>query len=129
MIRPPTRSTLFPYTTLFRSGKTGGTKIKRRQATRYVDWLPAQRMMVAMRDWGEVQKQNYRDILDKSEACLAPFGEPLRVDFGTHGWLKEDREESYSAWLAWIVEQLESPREVFGLFNLEGENAAISDCS
>jgi hypothetical protein len=95
-----------------------------------VDWQPAQLMVDAMQTWGDVQKGNYRDILDKSAACLAQFGEPLRVDFGTHRWLKNNREESYSAWLAWIIEQLESPGEVFGLFKLEGKdkNAAISDC-
>jgi hypothetical protein len=82
-------------------------------------------MMVAMRDWGEVQKQNYRDILDKSEARLAQFGEPLRVDFGAHRWLKGNREESYSDWLAWIVGELRQPDLVFGLFGIKEDAATL----
>lgn len=82
------------------------------------DWQPAQLMVDAMQAWGEVQKGNYRDVLDKSAACLAPFGEPLQEDFGAHGWLKKDREESYTAWLRWIVEKLRHPDLVFRLFGI-----------
>jgi len=90
-----------------------------------VEWLPAQRMMVAMRDWGEVQKQKYREILDKSEARLAQFGEPLRVDFGAHRWLKGNREESYSDWMAWIVGELRQPDLVFRLFGIKEDAATV----
>ena len=32
--------------------------------------------------------------------------DPLLVDAGLNRWLREDREEAYSDWLAWIFEQL-----------------------
>jgi hypothetical protein len=85
-------------------------------------------MVDAMRGWAEVQKVKYFRLLERSEGRFGQFGDPLRVDFGAHRWLKENREESYSAWLAWIIEQLESPREVFALFKLEAENAVTAEC-
>src|SRR3712207_7377937 len=37
MIRRPPRSTLFPYTTLFRSGRPGGAELGRQRASRRID--------------------------------------------------------------------------------------------
>jgi hypothetical protein len=85
-------------------------------------------MVEAMREWGETQKKAYQAVLEKSGAQLAPFGDPLRVDFGTHRWLRKGHEESYSAWLAWIIEQLETPCEVFRLFKLGAQDEVISEC-
>jgi hypothetical protein len=62
-------------------------------------------MVEAMRTWTEVCKNAYQALLEESGARLAPFGEPLLVDFGTHGWLRDEREESYTAWLGWIIDQ------------------------
>jgi len=94
-----------------------------------MNWQPAQGMVDAMRTWGEVRKTEYQTILQESETRLAPFGEPLRVDFGTHRWLKGEREESYSDWLAWIVDQLKNPEEVFALFKLGNQGTVISECA
>ncbi len=33
--------------------------------------------------------------------------DPLLCDLGVHRWLESDREESYSDWLAWVLEQLD----------------------
>jgi hypothetical protein len=50
------------------------------------------------------------------------------VDLGTHRWLADDREEAYSDWLAWVVEQLKAPEPVFRLFG-EKCPAEWSACS
>ena len=34
--------------------------------------------------------------------------EPLLADAGLNRWLKKEREEAYSDWLAWILEQLQT---------------------
>jgi hypothetical protein len=81
-------------------------------------------MMEALRTWADVRKNAYWTLLQESDARLAPFGEPLRVDFGTHRWLRDDREESYTAWLGWIIEQIKEPDLVFRLFGIEGHAAA-----
>lgn len=90
-----------------------------------VDWQPAQRMTDAMDAWGEGQKRKYVTLLEQSATRLAPFGEPLRVDFGTHDWLRKDREESYTAWLGWIVGELREPDLVFRLFGIKEDAAAL----
>lgn len=50
------------------------------------------------------------ELLSASDAALQKISlrEPLRVDAGLNRWLKKDREEAYSDWLAWILEQLGS---------------------
>lgn len=89
-----------------------------------VDWQPAQCMVDAMREWGEVQKGNYLKLLEQSERRFGSFGEPLRVDFGVHRWLGEQREESYSDWFAWIIGELRQPDLVFRLFGIKEDAAA-----
>jgi hypothetical protein len=37
---------------------------------------------------------------------LAPLPDPLRVDLGLHKWIAAAREESYSDWLAWVLEEV-----------------------
>jgi hypothetical protein len=89
-----------------------------------VDWQPAQCMIDAMREWGEVQKGNYLKLLEQSERRFGSFGEPLRVDFGVHRWLWKQREESYSDWFAWIVGELRQPDLVFRLFGIKEDPTA-----
>src|ERR1700676_2738518 len=45
------------------------------------------------------------DLLERSSDQLG-FTDPLLCDLGLHRWLARDREESYSDWLAWVLEQL-----------------------
>jgi hypothetical protein len=82
-------------------------------------------MVEGMRSWTEVRKNAYQALLQESEARLAPFGEPLRVDFGTHGWLSDEREESFTAWLGWIIDQIREPDLIFRLLGIE-DDAAVS---
>jgi hypothetical protein len=46
-----------------------------------------------------------RDLLERSRD-QPKFTDPLLCDLGLHRWLAKDREESYSDWLAWTLEQL-----------------------
>ncbi len=57
-------------------------------------------------------------ILGKSRKLLAPLEEPFDVDLGCHRWLNEEREESYSDWLEWVICQAGNPARVFQLFDL-----------
>ena len=45
-------------------------------------------------------------VLDRCQRALNPLSEPFVDDYGTHRWLRGDREEAYSDWLAWILERL-----------------------
>ena len=52
---------------------------------------------------------------------LAPFEDPLRQNFLNHRWLdpQREREENYSDWLAWLLEQMGSAEQVLRVFGLE----------
>ncbi|MCR4418726.1 MAG: hypothetical protein QHH27_03285 [Clostridia bacterium] len=59
---------------------------------------------------------------------LHPLEEPLKMAFPLHRWLAEDREEAYSDWLVWILEQLGSARHVgYVLWGEEMPGFSLSD--
>ena len=60
------------------------------------------------------------DIMAESEKALLPLGEPLKLNLGMHRWLSADREESYSDWLAWILQGM-SCSEIKTLFSLSDQ--------
>ncbi len=63
-----------------------------------------------------------QEALASSNAKLAPLGEPLRLNLGKHRWLSADREESYSDWLAWILQGMSGSAEILPLFALDHED-------
>jgi len=48
-------------------------------------------------------------LVRSSSRKFRPLQDPLQVKFGTHKWLAGEREESYSNWLKWILEQIADP--------------------
>ena len=58
------------------------------------------------------------------------LGDPLdpTVDFDTHRWLDGSREESYSDWLAWILDRQGESGPVLRLFGLKPGPLALSTC-
>jgi hypothetical protein len=67
----------------------------------------------------EVDGRELKGLLDESQVLLAPFEDPFDLDMGIHRWLAEDREEAYSDWLQWIVDQLHEPALIYKMFKLE----------
>jgi hypothetical protein len=61
-----------------------------------------------------------QDVLARSDEQLSPLGEPLKLNLGAHRWLSADREESYSDWLAWILQGIPGA-EILPLFDLDDE--------
>ena len=77
------------------------------------DWTPARRLIEAARDRLLLESERLRGVLERSNARLTPLADPLLTDFGACRWLARAREEVYSDWLMWIVEQLQTPEYVF----------------
>jgi hypothetical protein len=46
------------------------------------------------------------ESLDLSNRTLDPLADPLATEFGAHRWLSSEREEAYSDWFGWILEQI-----------------------
>src|SRR2546430_8238994 len=87
MIRRPPRSTLFPYTTLFRSGKNGA---RESSGDRLPDRINARFRRDSVRrseeHTSELQSQSNlvcRLLLEKkkkTEYCLIPYSNPTHID-------------------------------------------------
>lgn len=69
----------------------------------------------------ESEKTHLIGLLVKADRQFAPFSDPFRLPMSGHRWLDlgREREESYSDWLAWIVERMDSAEQVLRLFGLE----------
>jgi len=76
-------------------------------------------MAAAARQLFEAEAERVRSLLALSTKRLEPLADPLVMDFGLHRWLAGDREEAYSDWLQWILQQVQTPREVFRLLGVD----------
>jgi hypothetical protein len=82
------------------------------------DWQAVERMIEAARDLLTIDCEILKYLLTQSDQSLHPLEDPLRTDFGVHRWLASQREEVYSDWLAWVLQQVEKPELVFSLFRI-----------
>jgi hypothetical protein len=82
-------------------------------------WSPAVRLInAALRDSRKLET-HLESLLQKSGRRFPGLDEPLRVVFNDNRWLDDEREESYSDWLGWIVQRLCKPNLVLPLFGLK----------
>jgi hypothetical protein len=82
-------------------------------------WSAARRIMDAVRPILAGEAKRLKNLLAKSRKNLAPLEDPFDVDLGLHRWLGAEREEAYSDWLAWVIQQARTPGRVFKLFGLQ----------
>jgi hypothetical protein len=95
-----------------------------------VPWEPAARMVAAAEKDADVAAQILGALLKNSSADTFPgLGDPLEVDFGAHRWLRGAREESYSDWLAWIINRQAKSERILPLFGIEAGALAGKTCS
>ncbi len=90
----------------------------RNSQDRNVDWTPVGKIIKASEKFFYEERIALKDVLKRSNERLGGL-EPLSVDFGGHRWLKEEREEAYSDWLKWVIEQLGRPALVGQVFGIE----------
>jgi hypothetical protein len=82
------------------------------------DWSAATRMIDAAHPVLAQAAKRLRELMIESRNSLRPLEDPFDLDLGLHRWLDAEREEAYSDWLAWVVQQARTPRHVFRLFAL-----------
>src|SRR5580700_121123 len=77
-------------------------------------WSPVARMIQIAEAEATKLESGLLALVNASDArfCSISLRDPLVVDAGLNRWLREDREEAYSDWLAWIFQQL-TAMEVF----------------
>ena len=89
------------------------------KSQRNIDWTPVGKIIKASKIFFKEEKVALKNVLKRSNNRLGGL-EPFSVDLGGHRWLKEEREEAYSDWLKWILDQLGRPLlvgQVFGIKN------------
>jgi hypothetical protein len=62
-----------------------------------------------------LENERVVNLLDESTRMLQPLSDPLVEDFGAHRWLRADREETYSDWLAWIFSRLGTAERILAV--------------
>lgn len=77
----------------------------------------------------EAQKLEFQlnELVRESDARLGAISlcEPLRADAGLNRWLRDEREEAYSDWLAWTLEQLR-PLDVLDVLGMTEPEIFVS---
>ena len=92
-------------------------------------WLSVQKLIDATQPILQENRNEARRLLEASNHIFAPLKDPFETSLGLHRWLSGEREEAYSDWLAWIIEELATPESIIQL--LCGERAAelVSKCT
>jgi hypothetical protein len=55
--------------------------------------------------YGTIRLRHLQSLVRGCEEQLAPVEDPLRTRFGLNRWLAKSREEAYSDWLAWVLQE------------------------
>lgn len=74
-------------------------------------WDPCKLLVDAAYGFWMGKGRAIEGLLAKSREALG-FEDPLTLRFDLHRWLAADREEAYSDWLAWIVNELQAGERV-----------------
>lgn len=85
-----------------------GRKYSRTPPVEPVEWGAVKRIVTATAPMLRAIAAQLNDLLNRSDEMLRPLADPLRTDFGAHRWLRGNREEAYSDWLAWILQNLDA---------------------
>ena len=85
------------------------------------NWPAVQKLIDATQPILQENRLEAYRLLEASNKLFAPLKDPFEIRLGLHRWLSGGREEAYSDWLAWIIEQLAIPEIIIPL--LCGERA------
>ncbi len=96
------------------------------QQLKGADWEAMQALIGAAKPKLAGKESQMQQLLDRSDTRLAPVLDPLRTDFALHRWLKGEREEAYSDWLAWTLQQLGSVAGVLDVLGVANANVPRS---
>ena len=92
-----------------------------------ISWVATQRLIDAAYEDALPRAEMLRSEISQSTSRLRGIGEPLLLDLGLHRRLDKAREESYSDWLAWTLDQLGTAGSVFHALGIE-KHQALERC-
>ncbi len=84
-------------------------------------WTPIRNIIHVAEAESQTLKSTLKGLLDQSDSKLqlVSLCDPLLADAGLNRWLREEREEAYSDWLAWIFEQMDAA-DVLAVLGMSG---------
>jgi len=90
-------------------------------------WSPVGRMIQKAEAEATKLESGLLALVNASDARFRSISlrDPLVVDAGLNRWLREDREEAYSDWLAWILQQL-TAMEVFRILGIDDSELPVN---
>jgi hypothetical protein len=92
-------------------------------STQKPSWEPVQSLIDAVRKYSDAHRKKLDSVVKESNQRLKPLCDPLQAGAGLNRWLSRAREEAYSDWLAWIIEQLK-PEQILTLFGISDSSFA-----
>jgi hypothetical protein len=118
MPRDQANTTIERWPILLRTWASIGADLAVSPSYREADWNALARVIDAAAPKLAEEAKQLKQLLIKSRKSLVPLKDPFDLDLGLHRWLDAEREEAYSDWLAWVVQQAGTPHRVFKLFGL-----------
>ncbi len=79
-------------------------------------WSAVEAIVAAADRCSSLYAEDVDRLLRESDTRLRPLEDPLHAGIGLNRWLRSQREESYSDWLHWVLEQIKEAHQVFSLF-------------
>jgi len=91
-----------------------------RESSIEVPLASLRRMIEAASRDARAAAQHLYGLLVDTQALYPNVGDPLstQLNLASHRWLAQEHENSYSDWLAWILERQDDPSRVLPLFGL-----------
>jgi len=82
-------------------------------------WQAADELVSVARAADDSARSGLAALLSRSNQAFAPLADPLSVDFGVHRWLSSEREEAYSDWFGWLLDQIKDARQVLRILGVK----------
>jgi len=94
------------------------------QPIKIPDWQSIEQFIKSCQTFLKHLKKETETLLEDSNSRLSPFQDPFCIDLSSNRWFAGHREEGYSDWLAWIIEQIDDPELVFKLLGINNDKLA-----
>lgn len=91
---------------------TACERLDSRVPLRISGWAVASKLARDFRIMSQAVREPLAVAYDRSKKSLFPLSDPLDARFPLHRQLSSDREEVYSDWLQWVLQQFSDPQSL-----------------
>jgi hypothetical protein len=91
-------------------------------------WQAADELLGVALAVDRLSRSGLEGALATSDQTFNPLADPLSIEFGVHRWLSSKREEAYSDWFGWILEQIKDTAQVLKLLGVRDEEL-LRECA